>query len=175
VLPSNTQVSVAAVAGQDVSRGQFEQITSDPVEEPAAPDASGQIPHVDGTPEVVIGHIAQAMAGFATPGSPVAVAGQLGQAIIAVPQEIGQALVDCATGGDGHRVDRQLPSIGHAVCAGEVPEVAEGTATGDEHGPPPAPTHTPPLPVVAAPPLTATALDTGGAAVEAPLAELDEL
>jgi hypothetical protein len=144
VLPSNTQVSVAAVAGQDVSRGQFEQITSDPVEEPAAPDASGQIPHVDGTPEVVIGHIAQAMAGFATPGSPVGVAGQLGQAIIAVPQEIGQALVDCATGGDGHRVDRQLPSIGHAVCAGEVPEVAEGTATGDEHGPPPAPTQTPP-------------------------------
>jgi hypothetical protein len=167
VLPSNTQVSVDAVAGQEVSRGQFEQITSEPVEEPAAPDAAGQMPHVDGTPEVVIGHIAQAMAGFETPGSLVAVAGQTGQAIIAVPQEIGQALVDWATGGDGHRVDRQPPSIGHAVCAGAVPDVAEGSATGDEHGPPPAPMQMPPL--------TAAAPDAGEAATEAPSPPLDPL
>jgi hypothetical protein len=113
-------VSVAASGEQEISsgqfeHGQFEQMTSKPVEEPAA------------------------------------------------------------TGGEGQRVERQLPSIGHAVGAGEVPDVAEGSATGDPHGPPPTPMQTPPLPVVEAPPLTATALDTGGAATEALPAELDEL
>jgi hypothetical protein len=73
------------MAGQDVSRGQFEQITSVPVE---------GLP-IAGIP----GQMAQAMAGIATPGPGLAVTGQIGQAIIAVAQEIGQALVDCATGG----------------------------------------------------------------------------
>src|ERR1035438_5958249 len=104
LLPSNTQVSVAARVGQDVSRGQFEQMTSVPVEGLPIAGTPGQIPQTE------------AIAGVATPGSGLAVTGQIGQAIIAVPQEIGQALVDCATGGTGQAGDSQLPSSGQAVC-----------------------------------------------------------
>jgi hypothetical protein len=167
VLPSNTQVSVDAVAEQDVCSGQFEQMTSVPVEGLVAPDASGQMPHVDAVPEVVTGHIRQAMAGFATPGPGLAVTGQIGQAIIAVAQEIGQAVVDCATGGRGHMVDAQVPSSGHAVGAGEVAGAEEG-GTEASQGRPPTPMQTPPLPVAEALPLTATALDAGEAPAEAP-------
>jgi hypothetical protein len=181
VVPSKTHVSVAARAGQDVSRGQFEQITSVPVEGlpiagipgqipqteaiagVATPGSgvavTGQMPQVEETPVSVMGHIAQAMAEFATPDPGLAVTGQ-----------IGQAIVDCATGGTGQAGDTQLPSSGQAVCAGEVAAVAEGSATGEPHGPPPTPMHTPaPLPVEPERlPLTAEALDTGAAAAGAP-------
>jgi hypothetical protein len=63
----------------------------------------GQIPQTD------------AIAGVATPGSGLAATGQIGQAIIAVPQEIGQPVVDCATGGTGQPGNTQLPSSGQAV------------------------------------------------------------
>jgi hypothetical protein len=142
-------------------------MTSVPVEGLAAAGLSGQMPHVDAVPEVFTGHIRQAMAGFATPGPGLTVSGQTGQAIVAVAQEIGQAIVDWATGGAGQAGDSQLASSGQAVCAGEVAAVAEGSATGEPHGPPPTPMQTPPLPVAEAPPLTATALDPGETAAEA--------
>jgi hypothetical protein len=135
-------------------------MTSVPVEGLPIAGTPGQIPQTE------------AIAGVATPGSGLAVTGQIGQAIIAVPQEIGQALVDCATGGTGQAGDSQLPSSGQAVCGGEAPEGSEGSAAGEPHGPPPTPMQTPaPLPVepeVLPLPLTAEALDTGGAAAEAP-------
>jgi len=178
VLPSNTQVSVAAVTGHGVSRGQLEQMTSEPVVEPEAAGLSGQIPHQEaiagattpGSGLAVIGQIAQAMAGLATTGPGLASTGQTGQAIMAVAQEIGQAIVDCATGGTGQARVPQPPSSGHAVCGGEIPAVADGSATGDPHGPPPTPMQTPaPLPVAPeALPLATPALATGGVAAEAP-------
>src|ERR1035438_2538570 len=72
LLPSNTQVSVAARVGQDVSRGQFEQMTSVPVEglpiagmpgqipqtEPVA-GVAGQKPHVEAAPDAVAGQMPQ--------------------------------------------------------------------------------------------------------------------
>jgi hypothetical protein len=151
-------------------------MTSEPVEGVAPPEASGQIPHVRTAPEVVAGQRAQAMAGIATPAAGLAVAGQIGQAIIAVAQEIGQPVVDSAAGGAGQADDSQPPSSGHAVCAGEVLAVADGSATGEPHGPPPTAMQTPPVvPVAEALPLTATALETGGAAAEAPSPPLDPL
>jgi hypothetical protein len=135
-------------------------MTSVPVEGLPIAGMPGQIPQTG------------AIAGVATPGSGLAVTGPIGQAIIAVPQEIGQALVDCATGGTGQAGDSQLPSSGQAVCTGEVPAVAEGSATGEPQGPPPTPMQTP-APLAVEPealplPLTAEALDTGGASGEAP-------
>jgi hypothetical protein len=140
-------VRVAAIAEQDVSRGQLEQKTSDPPAGVTAPEASGQIPHVETAPEVGTGQMAQAMDGVATPAAGLAVSGQIGQAIIieVVAQEIGQAIVDCASGEAAQEVDAQPPSSGQAVGTDEAVALADGTAAGEPHGPPPTPMQTPPL------------------------------